>query len=251
MTKAQIESISTPANGLIVYCTTDDKFYAYTANVNYWKEILFGTGIINPPPSPCGNAITINHVAGEVAPVNKTVIYSTVTNIPGENSKCWITSNLGADHQATTVDDTTEASAGWYWQFNRKQGYKHDVASPTPAWNTTIISENSGWLAVNDPCTHELGGDWRLPTSTEWSNIDAGNGWTNWNGPWNSPLKMHAAGFLGNSNGSLASRGIEGRYWSSIPTGTTVGWFLDFSNIGCLMSYDSKALGLTVRCIRD
>ena len=56
----------------------------------------------------CGKSITINHVAGAIAPVSKTVTYGTITNIPGEPTKCWITSNLGADHQATAVDDTTE-----------------------------------------------------------------------------------------------------------------------------------------------
>jgi antitoxin component YwqK of YwqJK toxin-antitoxin module len=48
----------------------------------------------------CGSPITINHKAGTVAPVTKTVTYGTVTNIPGELTKCWITSNLGADFQA-------------------------------------------------------------------------------------------------------------------------------------------------------
>ncbi|MEI7983555.1 MAG: hypothetical protein WCI71_18045, partial [Bacteroidota bacterium] len=79
----------------------------------------------------CGS-LTVNHVAGTVAPVTKTVTYGTVTNIPGEHSKCWITSNLGANHQATAVNDATELSAGWYWQFNRKQGYKHDGTTRTP-----------------------------------------------------------------------------------------------------------------------
>ncbi len=69
---------------------------------------------------PCGDSITVNHTAGVVAPVSKTVTYHTVTNIPGELSKCWINSNLGADHQAIAVNDAAEASAGWYWQFNRK-----------------------------------------------------------------------------------------------------------------------------------
>jgi uncharacterized protein (TIGR02145 family) len=59
----------------------------------------------------CGSPITINHVAGVVAPVTKTVTYGTVTNIPGETSKCWITSNLGASQQATAVSDAAEASA--------------------------------------------------------------------------------------------------------------------------------------------
>jgi hypothetical protein len=83
----------------------------------------------------CGNSIIINHVVGNIAPVTKTVTYGTVTGIPGASSKCWITSNLGADHQATAVNDDTEASAGWYWQFNRQQGFKHDGTTRTP--NTT------------------------------------------------------------------------------------------------------------------
>ena len=56
----------------------------------------------------------------------------TVTGIPGETTKCWITSNLGASQQATAVNASTQASSGWYWQFNRKQGYKYDgTISPT------------------------------------------------------------------------------------------------------------------------
>ena len=138
----------------------------------------------------------VNHVAGTVAPVSKTVTYGTVTNIPGATTKCWITSNLGADHQATAVSDATEASAGWYWQFNRKQGYKHDGTTRTPntAWITSI-NESSDWITANDPCTSELGSGWRLPTSTEWSNVDASGSWMDWFIPWISGLKLHAAGY--------------------------------------------------------
>jgi hypothetical protein len=42
------------------------------------------------------------------------------------------------DHQATSVNDATEESVGWYWQFNRMQGYKHTGSARTP--NTTWIS---------------------------------------------------------------------------------------------------------------
>jgi hypothetical protein len=41
----------------------------------------------------CGDTVSISHIAGVVAPVNKTVAYNTVSNIPGEPSKCWIMSN--------------------------------------------------------------------------------------------------------------------------------------------------------------
>jgi len=200
----------------------------------------------------CGDPITINHVTGNVAPVDKTVTYGTITNIPGEPTKCWITSNLGASQQATAVDDATEASAGWYWQFNRMQGYKHDGTTRTP--NTTWINsidEDSDWLPANDPCSIELGVGWRLPTETEWTNVDASGGWTDWNGPWNSDLKMHAAGGLLYSDGSLIYRGMYGVYWSSTQLENTYGWYLFFTSGDCYMDYGPKAFGFTVRCINE
>jgi uncharacterized protein (TIGR02145 family) len=200
----------------------------------------------------CGSTITINHVTGEVAPVNKTVTYGTVTNIPGETSKCWITSNLGADHQATAKNDATEPSAGWYWQFNRKQGYKHtgSVRTPNTTWITTI-NENSEWVAAKDPCTIELGSGWRIPTYVEWLNVDANGNWTNWNGPWNSALKMHAAGFLDCSNGSVYARGLIGNYWSSTQNDATIGWYLMADPDGSLVGDDNKASGFSLRCLRE
>jgi hypothetical protein len=200
----------------------------------------------------CGNPITINHVQGDVAPVNKTTTYGTVTNIPGETSKCWITSNLGSDHQATSKSDTTEASAGWYWQFNRMQGYKHSGLSRTP--NTTwiySISETSNWTAAKDPCTLEMGNGWRIPTRMEWENVDAAGGWINTNGPWNSALKMHPAGRLVYSTGTLDSRGILGVYWSNTMTVTSTAWKLDFGAANCEVLSWNKAYGSSIRCIKD
>jgi hypothetical protein len=187
-----------------------------------------------------------------VAPVTKTVTYGTVTGIPGETSKCWITQNLGADHQATAKDDATEPSAGWYWQFNKKQGYKHTGSARTPntAWIGSI-DENSNWTTANDPCSIELGSGWRLPTRTEWTNVDASGSWTDWNGPWNSALKMHAAGFLSNSSGSLNNRGSFSFYWSSSQYDNTYGWNLNFGSGGCSVDNYAKMVGASSRCLRD
>ncbi len=221
-----------------------------TAGTAYGNEVTFITGV------PCGTSITRYHSSGSVAPVTKTVTYATVSNIPGDPSKCWITSNLGADHQATAVDDATEASAGWYWQFNRKQGYKHDGINRTPntTWITTI-DEDMNWQASNDPCALELGVGWRIPTSTEWANIDASGGgnWTNWNGPWNSALKIHAAGSLPPDDGNFLSwRGAKGKYWSATQYGTAGGHELYFtSSIGGNYINYYKASGNALRCIRS
>jgi hypothetical protein len=204
----------------------------------------------NNQSSTCA-PLVVNHFAGAVCPENKTVTYSTVTNIPGETSKCWITRNLGASQQATSVNDATEASAGWYWQFNRKQGYKHDGASLTP--NTPWIfniTENSNWISANDPCTIELGSAWRIPTTTEWTNVDNAGGWTDWNGPWNSGLALHAAGNLSTS-GVLITRGVNGYLSSSIQTSTTNGTFLLFySNLSAIAN-SYKSIGLSVRCVKN
>jgi hypothetical protein len=204
------------------------------------------------PCSTCGTTITINHVAGAVAPVSKTVTYGTVTNIPGETSKCWITSNLGADRQATAVEDATEASAGWYWQFNRKQGYKHDGTSVTPAWTVNSVDENSNWTSSNDPCSSELGTGWHIPTYTEWFNVDGVNGgnWTNKTGPWNSQLKLHAAGCLFVTNGSIVYRGSYGYYWSNSQSSNAVGWSLSFDSAGSSMYLMTKATGVPLRCVK-
>jgi hypothetical protein len=201
----------------------------------------------------CGSSVNISHVAGAVAPVNKTVTYGTVGNIPGEPSKCWITSNLGSDHQATSVTDGTEASAGWYWQYNRKQGYKYDGNTRTPntAW-IPLISEHLDWQAANDPCALELGMAWRIPTYTEWFNVDAGGGWNTMDDIWNSALKLHAAGALDFNTGLLSGRGSWSGQWSGSggpDWGDSDGWYLTIDGSDVLVASGSKAYGYSLRCI--
>jgi hypothetical protein len=200
----------------------------------------------------CGYPFTVNHVAGTFAPVDKTTSYGTVTNVPGEADHCWITSNLGSDHQATTVNDNTEASAGWYWQFDQTHGYKHDGTTRTPnsTWIASI-SELSNWTSANDPCTHELGTGWRIPTSAEWTNVDASGSWTNWNGPWNSLLKMHAAGRLYQSTGARERIGVDGAYWASNQSSGTLAFSLYFYSSSSGVSLNNKAMAFSIRCLKD
>ncbi len=212
------------------------------------------TDTINFSLYPCGSPMTINHISGVVAPVSKTVIYNTVYNVPGEPAKCWITSNLGASRQATAADDATEASAGWYWQFNRKQGYMHDGQTRTPntIWEPAV-NQPQYWLTANDPCGIELGDGWHVPTFTEWFNVDQSGNWTDPNGPWSSDLKLHLAGALNIGNGSLVSRGSYGFYWSSKSSWYVddyYGMYLVFYNTQSKVDYNNKAYGYSVRCVR-
>jgi hypothetical protein len=234
------------------YATTSGQMTVYGNELTFYSHLT---------DTSCGAPFTINHVAGAVAPVNKTVTYSMVNNVPGLPAKCWLASNLGANHQADSVNDATEASAGWYWQFNRKQGYKHDGTTRTPAttWITNI-NESTDWTASNDPCALELGSGWRIPTWDEWSSLDFTGGWTNWYGPWNSYLKLHAAGYLVYWGGTLSGRGSDGFYWSSTQNSSTTSWLLRFNYESCytylmgssyLYGYENKPTGGSIRCIKD
>jgi hypothetical protein len=203
-------------------------------------------------PWSCGATLGITHTAGAIAPVNKTVNYGTVqTNLTGSN-KCWITQNLGADRQAISATDDTEASAGWYWQFNRRQGFKHDgmVRTPNTAWISSII-ENSEWIQGNDPCKLLLGNEWRLPTRTEWESVNLSEGWTNYFNTYASDLKMHTAGYLYYLDGVIGNHGYSGYYWGSTQSDDEHGWYLDFNNSHSYVGETKKAFGFPARCLRD
>ena len=203
------------------------------------------------------------------APVSKTVTYHTIsTNISGQ-PRCWLTQNLGADNEAASVDDNSEASAGWYWQFNRLQGYKHDGTNYTPytAYTPWISSanESSDWSSANDPCNRLLGTGWRIPTSTEWSTADAApQFWSNSSDAFSSVLKLHQAGYI--NGGALNSRGQIGNYWSSTQYaylgGQSVcsgycwgyyGYYLTISGTTSGVTYVGKQYGngYSIRCLRD
>ena len=250
MTVEQMMSIADPDDGLQVYCTSDGKLYIYVALANLWKEIAFGSGVVNNQPfTTCGDLVTVNHTAGDVAPVNKVTTYGTWWIGPQEEL-CWITKNLGSDHQPTAPDDVTEASSGWYWQFNRKQGYKHDGTTRTPDISWPHIDENSDWTGANDPCALELGDGWRIPTFTEWQTYKTTLGWTDWNLPWSGPLKLHAGGILSSDIGSPIYKGTYGDYWSSTQYSSFGGYFLYFGSFFCGFFGDVKDLATPVRCVK-
>ncbi|MGX5691528.1 hypothetical protein, partial [Arcticibacter tournemirensis] len=166
----------------------------------------------------CPTEFTMIHTEGlNGAPVSKTVTYHSISSNISGAARCWLTQNLGASQQATAVADATELSAGWYWQFNRSQGYKYEgtLRTPSNAWTSWIsaISENSDWATANDPCNLLLGLGWRLPTRVEWLNADAPpQNWTSAANAFASELKLHSAGVLAAGNGVLDSRGGYSRY---------------------------------------
>jgi len=144
--------------------------------------------------------LIVNHITSRgVAPVAKTVTYNLAYSTITGTSKCWLLQNLGATNPPATATDNTEASAGWYWQFASKVGYRYTTSrTPSTSYPNRILT-NVDWASSEDPCTIELGSGWRLPTYVEWQAVELAA--TNLNAVFNSDLKMHAAGFL--STGEL------------------------------------------------
>jgi len=202
---------------------------------------VYTTGKLNILP-PCTNLI-VNHITSRgVAPVAKTVTYNLAYSSITGTSKCWLLQNLGATNPPTTATDNTEASAGWYWQFASKVGYRYTYP------NRTLT--NVDWSPTEDPCTIELGSGWRLPTYVEWQAVELAA--TNLNAVFNSDLKMHAAGFL-STGGTITERGTTVHYWSSDTYSITHAraYVIPTLNGAATTSTNDKDAGFSVRCIRD
>ncbi|PWG78132.1 fibrobacter succinogenes major paralogous domain-containing protein, partial [Pararcticibacter amylolyticus] len=208
----------------------------------------------------CPTEFEVIHTGGlNGAPESKTITYHSISSGISRASLCWLTQNLGADKQAVSVTDASIASAGWYWQFNRVQGYKHDGTNYSPknawtAWTTSISEWNVGWSATSDPCVRLLSSGWRLPTASEWVNADdAPQFWQNYNDAFGSVLKLHAAGYLTAGAGALTGRGTTGYYWSNSHVGSTYvdAYAMLITSNGSSVVGLNKANATPVRCVRD
>jgi hypothetical protein len=196
------------------------------------------------PPFSCGSSsVSIAHNSSDgVSPVTGTIVYGSVTY----NSRCWLDKNLGATAIPTSSTSTSDAHAGWYWQFNRLQGY---AVGPLPStWNTSGAGAGN-WLPGNDPCTVLAGSNWRIPTSSEWT--AANTSWAGYPSAFSSPLKLHASGnLLLGGTGNLSNRGYSGRFWSSEQASDTNGLNLHLGSNGSgIENSNQKFHGFSIRCI--
>jgi|GEM_PF-1456933 len=176
-------------------------------------DLNVGDGCINdfcwsPPSWQCGDDLVVNHEMNEVAPESKTITYGTVQI----DQDCWITQNLGASQKASGYEDSSINAAGWYWQFNRLQGYSHDDINRTPdtEW-ISEIDEDSDWEIENDPCRELLGSTWQVPEQMDWPlpDMEEINDFITYEitNIYSGPLYLHQAGIL--VDGELLNRGTD------------------------------------------
>jgi len=178
----QIADIQNPANGLIVFNTSDNKYYAYLEGENAWKEISYGTN--NITPFECGGSL-FDHRDGQS--------YATVDI----NGQCWMAENLNIGTLSSgAYNDGIIQKLCWY--FNESNCdvygglYRWDEVMQ---WTTTegaqgacpdgwhVPSDNEIYLMENflDPAVNN-------PNQTGWRGSDIGGqlkeeGYAHWNGP--------------------------------------------------------------------
>jgi uncharacterized protein (TIGR02145 family) len=259
MTAVQRDLISAPAQGLVVYCTncgTNGELQVY--NGTTWTNIVGGAAAAVPPSYPTGSVFC---ASGASAVVNVT---STATG------KIWMDRNLGASQVATSSTDAN--SYGDLYQWGRRSDGHQCRTSPTtstlsstdqPANGSFILVSSSlqlidwrspqnhglwqGVNGVNNPCPS----GYRLPTEVE---LDAErSSWSSNNsaGAFASPLKLPMAGARQSTNGSLDNVGTYGFYWSSTVGSVSLSRWLGFGSNAGSMNSNNRALGFSVRCIKN
>jgi len=232
MTREQMLAIPQPVEeGMMVYNTT-------VGCLAYYAKGAFNC--ISTPPVKCGDNMTVNHKTINGAPENVTRTYGTVSY----KGKCWITKNLGAADQAGSFTDGGESKLGWYWQFNRPQGFKNNGGARMPAttWNATEDPAPLGWIQDNDPCALLIGLGWRIPTDPEWRAADV---WDTGVQAYSSVLKLHAAGLI-TPLGGFGEQGQRGLYWSANNYS-----YMNVENASVYPNGAPHNYAFPLRCLRD
>lgn len=238
LTEEELQAISSPAEGLMVYCTDCATKGLYVFNYNFWQSII----------SP-------------------DVLKTLVVDVTSSTGKTWMDRNLGASRVPTSSTDSE--AYGDLYQWGRFTDGHQSRTSSTTSTNSDIDTPGHGdfilepsspqdwrspqndnlWQGVsgtNNPCSS----GYRLPTETE---LDAER--TNWGsnnaaGAFASPLKLPVAGRRSYSNGALTNIGSYGFYWSSTVSGTSARLLYFYSSNAHMNSF-FRAYGFSVRCIKD
>jgi uncharacterized protein (TIGR02145 family) len=245
MTQAQRNAISTPAAGLMVYCTDcgangEPQFYNGTS----WVNMVGGTATAIPTPT------------------------STVFVSSGV-SKAFMAHNLGADN---SLDPHTPVQGihGNYYQWGRIGSVANaSISSDAIGGWKTDPADDGAWADGSKKATDPCPAGFRVPTNAQWAGVIAyntvsrtsNNSWAagdanfgsaiHW-GPNESTknLTLPAAGYRIYSNGALSNRGINGYYWSSTENGPNADILFFYSSIATTYYY-YRTYGFSVRCVSE
>lgn len=261
MTLTEIQAIAGPANGLMVFNTTDEKFYVFVMTDNVWKEIEYGSNTL-PGPFVCGDSF-IDARDGQP--------YQTIQI----GSQCWMAENLNIGTMINgNSNQTNNAIIEKYCSNNSTTNC--DVYGGLYQWDEAM-------QYVSSPGTQGICPDgWHFPTDAEWivleEEVESTNG-VNWNTigyrgtdaggnlketgttHWNAPNQgaTNSSGFTllpggyRATNGSFINLNYYANLWSSSEDGSNA-WdrAINYNNAQVSRAnWSTKAYGYSIRCIQD
>ncbi|MGB1315395.1 MAG: FISUMP domain-containing protein [Chitinophagales bacterium] len=184
--------------------------------------------------------------------------------------KTFMCHNLGAD-ESLDPNVPVQGIHGNYYQWGRSTVVA-DASTPAGAisgWNTTN-APNGAWSDATKTATDPCPSGYRVPTNAQWTGVanaalntqsntgSFANSATNFGsakhfGPDASTktLTLPAAGYRSYSNGTLNTRGYNGRYWSSTENSSTRAHYLNFVSSTATTTSSLRANGFSVRCVSE
>jgi uncharacterized protein (TIGR02145 family) len=203
----------------------------------------------------------------------------TYGTVLGADGNCWLDRNLGATEVATSSTDYQAYGSLFQWG---RGADGHQLITWTGISAGTVVNGTTSVLSSTDQPSNALfivapssPYDWRspqngnlwqglsginnpcpvgfaLPTDAQWVALVADSNITNSASAFGSTtLKLPAAGYRYYSSGVLNSPGGNGYYWSSSPDSTNA-YYLRFNSTSVYPAYDdSRAIGFSVRCVKD
>jgi len=246
LTQAQIQAIINPANGLLVFCTTDKKFYAYIESLETWRQLAYGTGSIIPD---CGVSITDSRDGKS---------YETVF-ISGQ---CWMAENLNIGTRIdVSVTPTDNGDIEKYCYDNSETNC--DTYGGLYAWNEMMQYVTTAGIQGICPT------GWHIPTDAEWDTLEVHLGGDTIAGGkmkdaspfyWQSPNTgaTNSSGFTALPAGKLQNSfftymTVEAGFWSSsVNTGSTAFNRVLSCNYDDIFRFSTNRLySFSVRCLKD
>jgi uncharacterized protein (TIGR02145 family) len=262
MTQIQIEAITPPANGLLVFCTDDNKFYAYIASLNGWKEVMYGTGTL---AFSCGNPIK---------DVRDGKTYNTVLI----GTQCWMSTNLNIGKSVLTSQNQANNDTIEKYCYNDDLA-NCDVYGGLYQWDEMM---NYGTPSSSNPSGRQgiCPGGWHIPSDAEWcqmnlyldatytcswigySGTDAGGklketGTLHWVSP--NVGATNSSGFTGLPGGGRYPDGTSqdltyfAYFWSSTTSFSQNIWYMILASTSAQEGRysNTRTFGFSIRCLKD